>query len=77
MIVGGGMSGLSCAWFLRDRDFLLLEKEEHWGGNAYLEEYGGQAFATGAAYTSKNESGVMQLCRELVSSRCPSLVPTA
>ena len=39
VIVGGGMSGLACAWFLRDRDFLLLEKEDHWGGNAYLEEY--------------------------------------
>jgi protoporphyrinogen oxidase len=65
VIVGGGMSGLSCAWFLRDRDFLLLEKEEHWGGNAYLERYAGQAFATGTAYTSKRESGVIGLCREL------------
>ena len=52
VIVGGGMSGLSCAWFLRGQDFLLLEKEDHWGGNAYLEEYAGQAFATGTAYTS-------------------------
>jgi monoamine oxidase len=65
VIVGGGMSGLSCAWHLRDGDFLLLEKEDHWGGNAYLEEYGGQAFATGSAYTSKSESGVMALCKEL------------
>jgi monoamine oxidase len=64
-IVGGGMSGLSCAWFLRGQDFLLLEKEEHWGGNAYLEEYAGQAFATGTAYTSKSESGVLQLCKDL------------
>src|SRR5579871_2824737 len=52
VIVGGGISGLTCAWLLRGQDFLLLEKEEHWGGNAYLEEYAGQAFATGAAYTS-------------------------
>jgi len=65
VIVGGGMSGLSAAWFLRDRDFLLLEKEEHWGGNAYLEEYAGQAYATGTAYTSKHEGGVMELCKEL------------
>ena len=56
VIVGGGMSGLSAAWFLRDQDFLLLEKEQHWGGNAYLEEYAGQAFATGSAYTAKSES---------------------
>ena len=65
VIVGGGMSGLSGAWFLRDQDFLLLEKEDHWGGNAYLEEYGGDAFATGSAYTTKGETGVMQLCKEL------------
>jgi len=65
VIVGGGMSGLSAAWFLRDQDFLLLEKEDHWGGNAYLEEYDGQAFATGSAYTSLRESGVMALCKEL------------
>jgi protoporphyrinogen oxidase len=65
VIVGGGMSGLSAAWFLRGQDFLLLEKEDHWGGNAYLEEYAGQAFATGTAYTSKKESGVMHMCKEL------------
>jgi monoamine oxidase len=65
VIVGGGMSGLSCAWFLRDQDFLLLEKEEQWGGNAYLEEYAGQAFATGTAYTSKREGAVIGLCKEL------------
>jgi protoporphyrinogen oxidase len=64
VIVGGGMSGLSAAWFLRDQDFLLLEKEDHWGGNAYLEEYAGQAFATGTAYAS-NGSPAWHLCQEL------------
>ncbi len=65
VIVGGGMSGLACAWSLRGRDFLLLEKEDHWGGNAYLEEYAGQAYATGAAYTSKNETAVLAVCKDL------------
>ncbi len=50
VIVGGGVSGLTAAYISRQRDFLLLEKEAHWGGNAYLEEYEGQAFATGAAF---------------------------
>jgi monoamine oxidase len=53
VIVGGGVSGLSAAYFLRDRDFLLLEKEPHWGGNAYREEYQGQGFATGSAFDNK------------------------
>jgi monoamine oxidase len=50
VIIGGGMAGLSAAYFLRDKNWLLLEKEDHFGGNAYQEEYEGQAFSTGAAY---------------------------
>jgi NADPH-dependent 2,4-dienoyl-CoA reductase/sulfur reductase-like enzyme len=34
LIVGGGISGLSAAYYLRQYDFILLEKEPHWGGNA-------------------------------------------
>jgi len=56
VIVGGGVSGLSAAHLLRHRDFLLLEKEPHWGGNAYLMEYQGNAYATGSAFTSRNEN---------------------
>lgn len=50
VIVGGGPSGLAAAYFLGNYDFLLLEKEPNWGGNAYLEEYQGQAYSTGAAF---------------------------
>lgn len=51
VIVGGGVSGLTAAYLLRDKDFLLVEKEPHWGGNSYLEEYNGAAYATGGAFT--------------------------
>lgn len=64
IIVGGGVSGLSAAYFLRQHDFLLLEKEPHWGGNAYLETYEGQAFATGSAFDTKG-SASDRLAREL------------
>jgi monoamine oxidase len=50
VIIGGGMAGLSAAYFLKDKDWLLLEKEDHFGGNAYQEEYEGQVFGTGSAY---------------------------
>jgi monoamine oxidase len=50
VIVGGGVSGLSSAYLLRDKDFLLLEKEPHWGGNSYLEDYNGVPYATGGAF---------------------------
>jgi monoamine oxidase len=74
IIVGGGVSGLSAAYFLRDRDFLLLEKEPHWGGNAYREEYRGQGFATGSAFDEKGTVS-QQLAQEigliLLSINCP------
>jgi monoamine oxidase len=69
-IVGGGMSGLSAAHFLGDKNFLLLEKEEHWGGNAYGEDYQGQGFATGSAFDSRG-SEADQLARELGLKQLP------
>jgi monoamine oxidase len=65
VIVGGGVSGLTCAHLLADHDFLILEKEPHWGGNAYLEEYQSQAFATGAAFTEMEETPAIGLAKEL------------
>jgi protoporphyrinogen/coproporphyrinogen III oxidase len=55
VIVGGGVSGLTAAYRLRHRDFLLLEKEPHWGGNAYAMEYEGSVYATGSAFLAKDE----------------------
>jgi monoamine oxidase len=64
VILGGGVAGLSAAYFLRGKDWLLLEKEDHFGGNAYQEEYEGQPFATGSAYAYKGDHGD-QLAAEL------------
>ena len=55
VIVGGGVSGLAAAYRLQHRDFLLLEKEPHWGGNAYAMEYDGCVYGTGSAFTTKDE----------------------
>jgi protoporphyrinogen/coproporphyrinogen III oxidase len=55
VIVGGGVSGLTAAYRLQHRDFLLLEKEPHWGGNAYATEYEGSTYATGSAFLVKDE----------------------
>ena len=64
VIIGGGVAGLSAAYFLRGHDFLLLEKEDHFGGNAFQEDYQGQPFATGSAFAYRNDYGD-QLSREL------------
>jgi monoamine oxidase len=50
VIVGGGVSGMTAAYLLRDKNFLLLEKEPHWGGNSYMEEFNGTPYATGGAF---------------------------
>ncbi len=64
VIVGGGVSGMSAAYFLKDQNFLLLEKEPHFGGNAYREEYQGQGFATGSAFDVKGSESD-QLAKEI------------
>jgi protoporphyrinogen oxidase len=55
VIVGGGVSGLAAAYRSQHLDFLLLEKEPHWGGNAYEMEYEGSTYATGTAFLTKDE----------------------
>lgn len=54
VIVGGGVSGLTAAYHLQHLDALLLEKEPHWGGNAYAMAYDGATYATGAAFIWSN-----------------------
>ena len=55
VVVGGGVSGLAAAYRLQHLDFLLLEKEPHWGGNAYEMEYEGNAYGTGSAFLVRDE----------------------
>ena len=76
VIAGGGASGLSAAYFLRGRDFLLLEKEPQWGGNATMEEYQGQRFCTGSAFDYKGAAGD-ELAREIGLTQLPINSPDA
>src|SRR5260370_13172736 len=57
VIVGGGVAGLSAAYFLRGKDWLLLEKEPLCGGNALQEEFEGQIYGTGSAYAYHGDEG--------------------
>lgn len=52
VIVGGGPSGLAAGYTLRDKNFLLLEKEPRVGGNAISEEWEGIWYSTGVAWSS-------------------------
>jgi len=57
VIVGGGIAGLSAAYFLGGKDWLLLEKEPQFGGNALQEEFEGQIYGTGSAYAYRGDQG--------------------
>src|SRR5271169_1731795 len=74
VIVGGGMAGLSAAYFLRGKDWILLEKEEHFGGNAYQEEFVGQPYSTAAAYDFRG-SDSDQLAKEIGLNLLPVDMP--
>ncbi|HRP07693.1 MAG TPA: FAD-dependent oxidoreductase [Gemmatimonadales bacterium] len=66
VIVGGGMSGLATAWLLRDREPLLLERADRFGGNARGESWQGVDYAIGAAYLLEADAGspLEQMYRE-------------
>lgn len=65
VVVGGGLAGLTAAWRLRDRDVLLLEKDERAGGKMRRGEWEGIAFSKGAAYLLEPEGDVKALLAEL------------
>jgi protoporphyrinogen oxidase len=50
VIVGGGISGLSLAWLMRDKRTLVLEKEHEAGGVSRSAAWKGIEYALGAAY---------------------------
>lgn len=50
VIVGGGIAGLSTAYYLRDKQIALLEMDFKLGGNSKGEQYKNSVYSTGAAY---------------------------
>ncbi|MBI4055322.1 MAG: FAD-dependent oxidoreductase [Elusimicrobia bacterium] len=50
VVVGGGFSGLSAAYFLKDRKVLVLEKEDRPGGHGRAESWRGIPYPTGTVY---------------------------
>ncbi|MFY0593400.1 FAD-dependent oxidoreductase [Roseivirga sp.] len=68
-IVGGGIAGLSAAYSLKDRDFMLLELSEKLGGTSSFSALGNTTFAQGAhydlAYPSNYGDEVLSLLEEL------------
>jgi protoporphyrinogen oxidase len=77
VIVGGGLSGLAAAYRLQQRDFLLLEKEPHWGGNAYAMEYEGSPYSTGTAFLYEDDEYAFHFAKEIGLNPLPINSPDA
>ncbi len=57
VIVGGGMSGLLSAYFLKDHKPVILEQAERFGGNSRGESWGNIDYSLATAYFGVPEKG--------------------
>lgn len=57
VVVGGGMSGLLSAYFLKEHKPLLLEQDTQLGGNSKGEVYNKSIYSIGAAYITVPDAG--------------------
>jgi protoporphyrinogen oxidase len=72
VVVGGGISGLTSAYLLRDHDPLILEQAPRMGGNSKGQSWRGIDYSIGAAYfcAPEADSQIGALFNELgISSR--------
>lgn len=67
VIVGGGIAGLSAAYYLKDKKVLLIEMHNRLGGNSKSQVYGKSYVSQGAAYITVPEDGdeIDQFLKEL------------
>jgi len=65
VIVGAGLAGLTAAYRLRDKNILVLEKEDVCGGRTISRKMGEYVYNTGAQVVLSDESETANLAREI------------
>ncbi len=66
VIIGGGITGLSVAYYLKDKaDFLLIEKNHRLGGNIYTEKIGDFIIEGGPDCFLSEKPWALELCEKL------------
>lgn len=65
VIVGAGISGLTCGYYLGKRDFLILEKNDRAGGRAISGVHNNFSYAKGAEYLGRPESHLAKMIKGL------------
>ena len=65
VIVGAGLSGLTVAYRLKDKNILVLEKEDVCGGRTISRKMGEYVYNAGAQVVLGDDSESSKLAREL------------
>lgn len=65
VIIGGGISGLTSAFHLQDKNIVLLEAEEYFGGRTVSGEHNGWSYTKGTEYLSKPYGTFKRMLTEL------------
>ncbi|MBU2514091.1 FAD-dependent oxidoreductase [bacterium] len=65
VIVGGGIAGMTAAFYLKDYHIVVLEKQERVGGRAFSEEYKGFFYARGTEYLGQPEDALKEIIKSL------------
>ncbi|WP_053983605.1 protoporphyrinogen/coproporphyrinogen oxidase [Niameybacter massiliensis] len=65
VIVGGGIAGLTCGYFLEDEDFVILERKSTIGGRTISGVHESFTYAKGTEYLGTPESALMEMIDEL------------
>jgi len=64
-IVGGGISGLSLAYYLQDSFEITVFEKEKWGGKAYTAKVGNYLMEEGVNGFLSNSPKTLELCEEI------------
>ncbi len=64
-IVGGGISGLSLAYYLQDKFEITIFEKEKWGGKVYTQKVDNYLFEEGVNGFLSNSPKTLELCKEI------------
>lgn len=65
VVVGAGISGLTCGYFLKDEDVLILEKKANVGGRTISSLHNSFSYAKGTEYIGSSEESLKKMIDEL------------
>jgi len=65
VIIGAGIAGLTAAYMLRDKNLLLLEQEDRFGGRVWTEKINEASYNIGTQFFTEEETSFVHLVNEL------------